>query len=377
MNKVKPHSLLKIQTKKNFNLCVLSIQSPYICKKISKMTPITYQNISLKPYNTFGIDVKARYLCLYEKPSDLQHFITKGPLLRDVEMIILGGGSNQLFTRDFEGVIIHPVNKNIKVISEDADYVCVKADAGVTWDNLVAYAVENNWGGIENLSDIPGDVGASAVQNIGAYGVEAKDCILEVNLVSFADASTRTLLNAECQFDYRSSIFKNKFRNRYLIDSVTFKLTKKHKFITHYGSVSEELKKFDALNLKNIRQAIINIRSSKLPNPKEIGNGGSFFKNPLVSEYLLEKLRNDYPEIPSYPATNDMVKLAAGWLIEQCGLKGYMNPKQTAGIHDKQALVIVNKGNASGMEIVDVARLVQNKVYEKFDVCLEPEVIIN
>jgi len=320
------------------------------------MTPITYQNISLKPYNTFGIDVKARYLCLYEKPSDLQHFITKGPLLRDVEMIILGGGSNQLFTRDFEGVIIHPVNKNIKVISEDADYVCVKADAGVTWDNLVAYAVENNWGGIENLSDIPGDVGASAVQNIGAYGVEAKDCILEVNLVSFADASTRT---------------------RYLIDSVTFKLTKKHKFITHYGSVSEELKKFDALNLKNIRQAIINIRSSKLPNPKEIGNGGSFFKNPLVSEYLLEKLRNDYPEIPSYPATNDMVKLAAGWLIEQCGLKGYMNPKQTAGIHDKQALVIVNKGNASGMEIVDVARLVQNKVYEKFDVCLEPEVIIN
>lgn len=341
------------------------------------MTPIIYQNISLKPYNTFGIDVKARYLCLYEKPSDLNFFITEGPLLRDAEMIILGGGSNQLFTRDFEGVIIHPANKNIEVISEDADYVYVKADAGVEWDHLVAYAVENDWGGIENLSDIPGNVGASAVQNIGAYGVEAKDSILEVQLVSFTDASTRTLLNAECLFDYRSSIFKNKLKNRYLIDSVTFKLTKKHKYITHYGSVSEELKKFDAINLKNIRQAIIDIRSSKLPNPKEMGNGGSFFKNPLVPGYLLEKLRKDNPEIPSYQAANDMVKLAAGWLIEQCGLKGYVNEKQTAGIHDKQALVIVNKGNATGMDIMDVARLAQNKVFEKFGVCLEPEVIIN
>lgn len=340
------------------------------------MTPTIYENISLKPYNTFGIDVKARYLCLYEKPSDLSYFITKGPLLRDAEMIILGGGSNQLFTRDFEGVIIHPVNKTIEVINEDTESVCIKAGAGVEWDQLVAYAVENGWGGIENLSDIPGNVGASAVQNIGAYGVEAKDTILEVHLLSFADASTRTLLNAECQFDYRTSIFKNKLKNRYLIDSVTFKLTKKPKYITHYGSVAEELKKFDVINLKNIRQAIIDIRSAKLPNPKEIGNGGSFFKNPLVPEYLLEKLQKDYPEIPFYQAANAMVKLAGGWLIEQCGLKGYVNKKQTAGIHDKQALVLVNKGKASGTDILEVARLAQKKVFEKFDVYLEPEVII-
>jgi len=334
------------------------------------------ENISLKPYNTFGIDVTTKYLCLYNQPSDLKYLITEGPLKRDEEMIILGGGSNQLFTGNFDGIIIHPVNENIEIIKETADFVWVKAGAGLEWDKLVAYAVENGFGGVENLSNIPGNVGAAPVQNIGAYGVEAKDTIETVHLVSFTDGSEKNIKNVECEFGYRNSIFKHRFKNRFLVDSVTFKLSKNPAFNINYGSIKDELSNIGEINLKTVRETIIRIRESKLPNPKQIGNGGSFFKNPVIPNIEAALLIEKYPEMPVYDNKDGMKKLAAGWLIEQCGLKGYTNPSKTAGIHDKQALVIVNKGGASGQEIIEVAHLVQNNVFEKFDICLEPEVII-
>lgn len=334
------------------------------------------ENISLKNFNSFGIDVKARYFCHYKSPADLNYLISEGPLNRDMEMIILGGGTNQLLTNDFNGVVIHPVNDAIEIVTEDSEFVYIKADAGLEWDKLVTYAVDNGYGGIENLSDIPGNVGAAPVQNIGAYGVEAKDSIHEVHLVSFHDGSTKTLSNSECLFGYRTSIFKNKFKNRYLVDSVTFKLIKNPIFVTHYGNVAAELEKKGTVTLQSIRDVIISIRSSKLPKPSEIGNAGSFFKNPVMPVIEAEALKKKFPEIPIYPAVNDQVKLAAGWLIEQCGLKGYTLPNGKAGIHDKQALVIINKGNATGDDILQVSHLAQMKVFEKFDINLEPEVII-
>jgi len=334
------------------------------------------ENVSLKKFNSFGVEAKARYFAFYKNPNDIKYLISDGPLSRDTEMIILGGGTNQLFVNDFGGVVIHPINDEIELIAEDTNFVYIKAGAGLEWDKLVLYAVNKGYGGIENLSDIPGNLGASPVQNIGAYGVEAKDTIHEVHLVSFHDGSTKTLSNCECNFGYRTSIFKNKLKNRYLVDSVTFRLTKNPVFVTHYGNVQQELEKKGTINLKNIRETIIEIRNSKLPKPSEIGNAGSFFKNPVIPESEAHILKQQFPEMPFYPSEYGQVKLAAGWLIEQCGLKGYSLPNGKAGVHDKQALVIVNKGNATGAEILEVSHLVQLKVFEKFDINLEPEVII-
>ncbi|MCK9206649.1 MAG: UDP-N-acetylmuramate dehydrogenase [Salinivirgaceae bacterium] len=335
------------------------------------------ENTSLKKLNTFGIDVNAQYLCLYNTPDDLRYLITEGPLQRDMEMIILGSGSNQLFTETFNGVVIHPVNDSLEVVSEDADHVYLKAGAGLEWDALVNYAVTNGWGGIENLSNIPGSVGAAPVQNIGAYGTEVKDCIHQVHLVSFSDGTLKTISQQECKFGYRDSIFKHQFKNRYLVDSVTFKLNKKPVFNTQYGAVSQELEKMGEVSLQNIRKAIIEIRGQKLPCPTEIGNAGSFFKNPMVPECEALQIKQKFPELPTYKTDNGMVKLAAGWLIEQCGLKGFSLPNGKAGIHKNQALVLVNLGNATGQDILEVARIAQVKVFEKFDINLEPEVIIN
>ena len=334
------------------------------------------QNARLKAYNTFGLDVTASYLCFYNEPSDLKYLITEGPLQRDEHMMILGGGSNVLFKDNFEGVIIHPVNEFIVVTHEDEHSVYVKAGAGLEWDKLVEWAVENGYGGIENLSHIPGNVGAAPIQNIGAYGVEVKDAIHEVHLVRFYDGSTETLSGSQCEFGYRTSIFKTNLKNRVLVDSVTFKLSKHPTFVTHYGSVKPEVEKMGELNLKSIRKAIIKIRTEKLPDPKEIGNAGSFFKNPVIPTIEADMLKKQFPDLVSYPAESDMVKLAAGWMIEQCGLKGYTLPNGKAGVHSKQALVIINHGEATSDELVEVSKLVQNKVFEKFDICLEPEVNI-
>lgn len=334
------------------------------------------QNISLKQYNTFGISVKAKLFFSYTQPSDIKQLILKGYLTDSTQLLILGGGSNHLFTKDYNGLVLHPVNNTIEIVNEDNNFVWLKADAGLDWDKFVSYAVENNWGGIENLSNIPGCVGAAPVQNIGAYGVEAKDTIHEVHAVNINDGSEKTINNTNCEFGYRTSIFKTKLKNSYLVDAVTFKLSKKPNYIIHYGSVQEELDKVGTVNLKVIRDTIMKIRDSKLPNPKEIGNGGSFFKNPIVDNTIAEKLLDIYPTMPIYDAPNNLKKLAAGWLIEQCGLKGYTNSNNSAGIHNKQALVIINKGNATGNDIYLVSQLVQNKVFEKFYINLEPEVII-
>lgn len=334
------------------------------------------QNISLQPYNTFGIDVKAKQFFSYNHPSDIKQLILNGHLTNNTQLLILGGGSNHLFTKDYNGLVLHPVNDTIEIVKQNSDFVWLKADAGLNWDTFVNYTVENSWGGIENLSNIPGCVGAAPVQNIGAYGVEAKDTINEVHVVNITDGSEKIINNADCEFGYRTSIFKTKLKNQYLVDAVTFKLSKKPEYVIHYGSIQDELDKIDTINLKVIRDTIIKIRDSKLPDPKQIGNGGSFFKNPVVDKAKAEELLNTYPTMPIYDAKNDMKKLAAGWLIEQCGLKGYTNQNNSAGIHDKQALVIINKGTATGNDIYLVSQLVQNKVFNKFNIKLEPEVII-
>ncbi len=334
------------------------------------------KNAPLKAYNTFGIDATAAYLFEYTKPDDIKWLITEGPLTRDTQMIILGGGSNQLFTGNFNGVVIHPVNSFIEVIDHTNEHVFVKAGAGTNWDKLVEFAVENNWGGIENLSDIPGNVGAAPVQNIGAYGMEAKDTIYQVNAISFTDGSERAFTNNECNFGYRTSAFKNRYKNRYIIDNVIFKLTKNPKFITHYGSLENELSKLGQINLTNIRKAVISTRDGKLPKPEIIGNAGSFFKNPVVPIYIANKIKEQYPDIVQYPVDNVTTKIGAGWLIEKSGLKGWKNPENTAGVYNKQALVIVNYGNATGNDIIEVANYVKKIVFQKFDITLEPEVII-
>ncbi len=340
------------------------------------MTTNILENISLKPYNTFGINTKAKFFFNYSNSDDIK-FLIKNSFLQNNNLLILGGGSNYLFTKDFEGIVLHPVNNNINITDEDENFIFIKVDAGIVWDDFVKFAVDNGYGGIENLSDIPGCVGAAPVQNIGAYGVEAKDSIYKVHLISLSDASKTDLINAECEFGYRTSIFKTKLKNKYIVDAVTFKLSKKPAFITHYGSINDELKKLNkGISIKTVRQAVINIRKSKLPDTKEYGSGGSFFKNPIVDNKFAANLLKQYPDMPVYNANNGKVKLAAGWLIDKCGLKGYINDTKTAGVHCKQALVIININNASGKDILDVSELVKAKVYEKFRIKLEPEVII-
>jgi UDP-N-acetylmuramate dehydrogenase len=338
--------------------------------------PEIIENAPLKSYNTFGIDVKTSYLCFYKTPDDLKYFIQNGPLKRDEQMIIMAGGSNILFTGDFAGVIIHPVNEFVEIIEETGDYCLVKTGAGTLWDSFVEWAVNKGLGGVENLSGIPGTVGAAPVQNIGAYGAEVKDVVYQVHLVSFENGSTRTIDTKDCSFGYRTSIFKNKLKNRYLIDSVTFRLSKKPVFVTHYGSLKEDLEKAGPITLKSIRETIIKIRATKLPDPKETGNAGSFFKNPIVDKFAANRLKLKYPDIVTYPVDDWMVKIAAGWLIESCGLKGYRNKNGKAGVHSKQALVLVNLNGASGSDMMEVAHYIQKQVFEKFDVYIEPEVLV-
>jgi len=339
------------------------------------MTTIN-QNISLKKYNSFGIDVSSKLFCEYKQASDIKYLIDNNYLNNESNFLILGGGSNQLFTADYEGLIIHPINTNIDIIEETENDIYIKVGAGKDWDEFVEYTVNSGYGGIENLSNIPGNVGASPVQNIGAYGVEAKDTIYEVNIVGLFNGEIKTLSNHDCKFAYRYSIFKTEYKNKYLVDSVVFKLSKNPKFTTHYGSLQDELNKESEISLQSIRKVIIHIRDSKLPDPKKIGNGGSFFKNPVIPKTEAEILLKKYPEMVTYPAPNNHTKIAAGWLIEQSGLKGYINKKGTAGVHSKQALVLINKGNASGSDIVELAEFVQQTVSKKFGINLEPEVII-
>lgn len=325
----------------------------------------------LKSRNSFGFDVSSRFYVDASK-TDKISFSLNYASYYNLPVLVLGGGSNIVFTKDYEGLIIHPTINGIEVIEDAFDSITVRAGAGVLWDSLVEWSVSKGLGGLENLSWIPGDVGASPIQNIGAYGVEAKDTIVLVEGLNIITKKKVELSNAECLFDYRYSIFKGELRHKIIVTNVYFKLLKKPTLITHYGNIDEEIEKLGAKTLSNVREAIINIRKRKLPDPAEIGNAGSFFKNPVVKASVFEDIKNKFDNAPSYPAPENHVKIPAGWLIEQCGWKG----KQVGncGVHKDQALVLVNNGGATGNEILNLAKQIQKSVLDQFGIALEMEV---
>ena len=329
------------------------------------------ENISLLSYNTFCIDAKADYFIEYSSVEELQTAL-KSEIVKSNRLLHIGGGSNLLFMKDFKGVILHSAINFIKKVSEDADTVILEAGAVVNWDDFVAYTVEKGWGGVENLSLIPGEVGASAVQNIGAYGVEVQDVILKVNAVEIETGEPKTFSVEDCQYGYRESIFKKELKGKYIITSVLFKLQKQPEYKLNYQHLEAEVLKNGDINLQNIRQTIIAVRESKLPDPKIFGNAGSFFMNPVISKAHFNELLAQYPQMPHYFVSETEEKVPAGWLIDQCGWKG----KQigNAGVHDKQALVLVNKGGATGAEIVYLAEQIQASVKTKFGIELRAEV---
>lgn len=331
------------------------------------------ENTSLKNLNTFGVEANCRY---FTEISDLQNLneVVGGEVFRKNKRFVLGGGSNILFTGDFDGIILKNGFMGRDILKKDGNDILLKAGAGENWHNLVLFCVNRGYGGIENLSLIPGNVGASPMQNIGAYGVEIKDVVEEVEYFDFKTGEFQSIGPEECAFEYRSSIFKTDLKGRVIITSVTYRLSRNPVFNTSYGAIENELSAMGVEpSLKSISQAVINIRSSKLPDPKKIGNAGSFFKNPMVDAEKAEKLKAEFPEILQYPS-GDGVKLAAGWLIEQCGWKG--KRIGNCGVHDRQALVLVNHGGAVGEEINALAEDIRNSVLDKFNVALEREVNI-
>lgn len=330
------------------------------------------QNISLKPYNTFGINVFAQYFASFTTVDELAELLS--PINHQPSTLILGGGSNVLFTKNFEGLVLKNELTGISLINEDANYYYVKAAAGEVWHNLVLHCIANNYAGIENLSLIPGNVGASPMQNIGAYGVEIKDIFHSLEAYHIKDKTIVSFTLQDCQFGYRESIFKHQLKGQFVILNVTYKLRKQPIFNTSYGAINAELAQMGVteLSIKAISQAIINIRSSKLPDPKQIGNAGSFFKNPQVSKFRLHVMQESFEKIPAYPVDDMHYKIAAGWLIEQCGWKGFR--KGDAGCNPLQALVLVNYGNATGQEIFDLSTDIIQSVAAKFGITLEREV---
>jgi len=329
-------------------------------------------HFSLKSFNTFGIDVYAKEFSIIQSHQDLLDLIAQRDLTRE-KFLMLGGGSNVLFTKDFEGLLLKNEISGIEVINEDAQQVWIKVGAGVVWHEFVLQCIERGWGGLENLSLIPGTVGASPIQNIGAYGVEVKDLIVEVEGVDLVQKNIRTIKSLECEFAYRSSVFKTSLKNTFLITAVVFRLDKQPKLHVEYSAIKDQLSKMkiDHPTIKDVSNAVISIRQSKLPDPNIIGNAGSFFKNPVVSAKKLNELKAIFPGIVSFPFGNEF-KLAAGWLIEQAGWKGHR--EGNVGCHEKQALVLVNHGNASGAEVLQLAQKIQQSVYTKFGVELEMEV---
>lgn len=331
-----------------------------------------YTNYPLRKLHTFGTEATARSYFEFTETEDLEAFISTTKDWQKMPLLILGEGSNLLFLSDFPGLIINPNVPGINVIREDRNNVWLEVGAGVKWDELVHFAVFNQWGGIENLSLIPGKTGAAAVQNIGAYGMEIQERIESVTGFDLQTQSEYTIEAAQCQFAYRDSIFKNRLKNRFIITSVIIKLDKFPEFILNYGDLKTEVEKTGHVSLRTIRETVIRIREAKLPDPKTVGNAGSFFKNPVVNAGTAEQLLAKNPGMPHYPAGEGRTKLAAGWLIEQCGWKGFR--RGDAGVHDKQALVLVNFGNATGKEIFELSEEILLSVHQKFGVQLEREV---
>jgi UDP-N-acetylmuramate dehydrogenase len=329
-------------------------------------------NFPLKSYNTFGISATVKHFLTVGSPEDLIQFFEENHPEKIGKRFFLGAGSNLLFVSNFDGLVIHPEIQGIRLINETSDIVEIEAGAGVVWDHFAGYCVEKGWGGVENLSLIPGNVGAVPVQNIGAYGVEAESVIVEVKGIDLDTLENKSFNHETCKFGYRTSIFKEQLKERFMVTSVVFRLSKQPEFHLEYGALEAEICKFGEKNLQNIRKAIIAIRESKLPDPKIVGNAGSFFKNPVVSEVMAKSLKNDHPDIPVYPVGSGFVKLAAGWLIEKAGWKGKI--VGNTAVHDRQALVIINRGGASGKEIFELSEMVVKDVLQKFNVGLEREV---
>lgn len=324
---------------------------------------------SLLTHNTFGIDVSAAQFIEYASVEELKKLIKQGAVT--TPFLHIGGGSNLLFTKDYEGLVLHSRIIGVEVLKETDDEVCLRVGAGVDWDEFVAYCVERDWYGAENLSLIPGEVGASAVQNIGAYGVEVKDLITEVETLNIR-GEERVYKVGECGYTYRNSIFKRSENKNVFVTNVCFRLSKRPYFTLDYGTIRQELETYPELTLSTVRKVIIDIRESKLPDPKVMGNAGSFFMNPIVSREQLEFLQQAYPRMPFYELSDGRVKIPAGWMIDQCGWKGKaLGP---AAVHDKQALVLVNCGGASGKDIIALSDAVRASVREKFGVDIHPEV---
>ncbi|MFM7565887.1 MAG: UDP-N-acetylmuramate dehydrogenase [Flavobacteriales bacterium] len=328
---------------------------------------------SLRPYNTFGLDVKAKQFSTF---SDIEALSMLLPSMRDLPRLVIGGGSNMLFTQDFEGLVVKNEIKGIRAVSRDAKHVTLEVGAGESWHEFVMHCVALGYGGIENLSLIPGCVGASPMQNIGAYGVEIKDTFAHLDAMEIATGTMHRFYNNDCAFGYRESIFKSVLKNQFVLCHVAFTLQLNPEVNTSYGIINQELEKMgvDSPTIKNVSQAVINIRQSKLPDPKVLGNAGSFFKNPVVPTPHVEKLKAEFPDLPTYPIDEHHVKLPAGWLIERCGWKG--KTVGACGVHRMQALVLVNYGGATGKEIYNLSEAILGSVWETFQVRLEREVNI-
>jgi UDP-N-acetylmuramate dehydrogenase len=334
---------------------------------------VIQENISLRPYNTFGFDVGARHFVSVTSVAQL-HTLLRDPDWEKSPKWILGGGSNVLFTQDVDALVIHMAIKGIDMVREDDHHTWLRVGAGENWHQFVLYCVENGHAGVENLSLIPGTVGAAPMQNIGAYGVEIKDVFEELEAMEIATGTLRTFDGPACAFGYRESVFKRSLKDRFIITSVTFRLQKTPEFQITYGDIQKTLDSMniDNLSLRAVSDAVIHIRQSKLPDPAQIGNAGSFFKNPEIPKPQFEVLKAQYPTLPGYPIGSEMVKVPAGWLIEQAGWKGHR--AGAVGVHDRQALVLVHYGAGTGQQIKDLAAQVQTSVEEKFGIKLSPEV---
>ncbi|MFN8273347.1 MAG: UDP-N-acetylmuramate dehydrogenase [Flavobacteriaceae bacterium] len=330
------------------------------------------RQFSLKSYNTFGIDARARAFVAVNSVDELRQILQEQATEKK---FILGGGSNMLLTKDIDALVIHVNLKGKKIVQENDDFVWIECQAGENWHEFVLWTLEQNFGGLENMSLIPGNVGTTPVQNIGAYGSEIKDTMTQCEAMKIADGSLRTFSNADCHFGYRESIFKQEAKDQYIITSVTFKLTKRnHNIKTGYGDIQAELAKqgITQPTIQDVSRAVIAIRQSKLPDPKELGNSGSFFKNPVISKVEFDEVQKKFPEVKFFPVSETEVKVPAGWLIEQAGFKGMR--VGDAGVHKNQALVLVNYGNATGAEILALSQNIQNTVREKFGISIEAEV---
>ncbi len=329
------------------------------------------KDISLKPYNTFGLDVGAKYFAKANTVEKVLYAINFASYNK-LSVYVIGGGSNIIVTRDIEGVVVNPSIQGIQLQEEDVNFMTFRVGAGVAWDKFVEFAVNNNLGGVENLSGIPGYVGAAPIQNIGAYGVEAKDTIFKVEGIELATRKFVELNNAECSFGYRDSIFKKELKGKIIITHVWFKLPTKPSFNLEYGNLLDEISQYGGVNLQNIRKAVVSIRKHKLPDPTIIGNAGSFFKNPVVGPDAYIHLKKIYPDIPAFKISDDYYKIPAGWLIEKAGWKG--KRIGSCGVHERQALVLVNYGGAKGSDILNLASSIQTSVKELFGIELEMEV---